>query len=505
MDRIDKLLSPEEREVVSVSQSAEAFCAKLHANPSPHRVGRNSHPFVRREAARLTQWNVWERLRRGVLLMFTLVWFVVPKADGGDRLIGDARPLNEQMESPPPFGLPGLHDVLSLMIRSQHMVELDLKNWFYQIPIAPALWRFFGARCGAAKFACKVLVMGWSWAPAIACAISRAVVRLFEPWAVVYVDNILVGARSLNALRSLLRRLRRVCDWLNIIVKAWPTPSHYVTFLGLQLDPRRKRWRLHPTWALKAHDLIQAALAHPTPLKARDWFRVIGVVVYAASMTVGCAVVWEVLSWASRLGRNIADGRMTWESRIVPWRRVRNRLQEFARNLKRNPWRKCPRIRQDITVFSDASDRGEAWIVCGRRRVARAWRPKDPATHIYHKELDAALDAIRFLLQSGIRNTRVHLYVDNEAVEGTLRRMYGPRPSINTSLASLANRMDEAEMLLCIHRVPSADNPADYYSRLPDIDPSHPLLQHEEPDIVTDECAFTSPCRCRRNAVPGTA
>ena len=74
---------------------------------------------------------------------FVFFFFLVPKSDGSGRLIGDATPLNEKMKRPPTFSLPGLFDVLTLVLRCRFLVELDLKNWFYQIPIHARLRRFF--------------------------------------------------------------------------------------------------------------------------------------------------------------------------------------------------------------------------------------------------------------------------------------------------------------------------------------------------------------------------
>lgn len=502
MDRVASLLLPEEKAVVDVSQDEECFCRHLNTMPPQQRVGRNSHPKVKEQSFKLVLWGVWERLQRCVFLAVTLVWFVVPKGDGGVRLIGDARPLNQAMDPPPRFGLPGLHEVLLMVLRFEWMVELDLKNFFYQIPIHPGIRRFFGARTGAARFVCKVLVMGWSWAPAVACAISRAVIRPFGLAMIVYVDNILVGASTRRCLRSLLRKFRRLCTWLGLIVKSWPRSSRYVTFLGLQLDPRKKRWRLSPEWAAKAAALVRGALGHRGPLPVSTWFRVVGVVVYAASMTTGCAQVWEVLSWASRLGRRIAAGELQWSSDVSPWRRVAAALRRVVRDLEENPWHQVPRIFREVTVFTDASNLGGGWLVHARCPVARAWRFPDPSAHIYAKEMHAALDALRFLLESGVRNALVHLYVDNEAVEGNLRRMYGPHPWVNRALALVGDRLRESEIVLCVHRVPSEDNPADFYSRLAIDDPEHPLLLHEEPAVVMDSRAFQSPCRVRRGDMP---
>lgn len=216
MDRVDTLLTEEERSVVGIISDNRTFLGRLRGQePVAVSPGPPSKRLPNGVPANLVSWGVWEKVRRAVLPFFVFLFFFVPKADGSARLVGDASALNKAMRRPPTFCLPGLFDVLLLVANSRFLVDFDFRNWFYQIPVVGCLRRFFGARVGARHFFTRVLLMGWSYAPLIAQTISRAIVRkVLGVWGLVYIDNILVGAQSREHMARLLDRLKTLLTWL---------------------------------------------------------------------------------------------------------------------------------------------------------------------------------------------------------------------------------------------------------------------------------------------------
>lgn len=415
MDRLDAILDPEEKRIVDVIRDETRFREELLPHVSRETAGPPSRKLTKDLADDLTRAGVWARLSRFVMPLFVFAFFLVAKADGMGRLIGNAIPLNRQMRRPPTFCLPGLFDVLSLVLRARFLVELDFRNWFYQIPVCRQLQRFFGVRVRGRFFVMRVLLMGWSFAPLVAQTIARAIVRVaVGTWGLVYIDNVLIGAQSRSHMRRLLGRLKWVLSWLCVEVKEWKDRClEVVVYLGMEIDARRKAWRLSPEWARRAAAFLQQlaeADLRTAAVPLRVWWRAIGILIFAYSATpMALADLTDVIHWASSLAKRLARGHLAWNSPVVPWRGIQQRFLEIAEILRRNDWYFIPKLHSSVTVWSDASKVGGGWVMhmqSGQLVVkAWKWRGRGGALGIFMKELLAAEDALADLLERGVTHT----------------------------------------------------------------------------------------------------
>jgi hypothetical protein len=136
--------------------------------------------------------------------------FTIEKKDGSLRLILDCRNLNKVMAVPPPMKLPPLHDFIDTVLQAGVASQADGVSYFYEIPLAPPLQKYFGSRVAGARghifnVVMNSLPMGWSWAPAVAQAISNALVK---GCGLAWVDRGLL--RTVRGGRPFRRGLR---DW----------------------------------------------------------------------------------------------------------------------------------------------------------------------------------------------------------------------------------------------------------------------------------------------------
>lgn len=100
--------------------------------------------------------------------------FTVPKRNGLSRVIFDARPANECLSGHPMrFSTFHLGDLLRCWQEVGGAVStIDYRHFFYQIPLAPALRKFFVLRTAGAQWQPRVVTMGWKDAPLCAQTIT---------------------------------------------------------------------------------------------------------------------------------------------------------------------------------------------------------------------------------------------------------------------------------------------------------------------------------------------
>src|SRR5262249_43978061 len=124
--------------------------------------------------------------------------------------------------------------------------------------------------------------------------------------------------QSRTHMDCLLKRLRNVLSFLNVEIKSWNPPSTLLCYLGLELDCRRKRWRLKLDWAAKASTLLLVLSdAHPreTIVPLRLWWKAIGYAVFAFSVSPrGLTELTDLIRWASCMARRVSEGKISWST-----------------------------------------------------------------------------------------------------------------------------------------------------------------------------------------------
>ena len=202
--------------------------------------------------------------------------FTVPKSDGLlSRLVWDGRIVNHFLCRPPSLPLPSPLEVAQRLASSEAIVTIDLKSWFYQLRIAPALRRLSGVRLGRRLLKFLVLPMGLSWAPAVAHTASQVLTRAVAAGAgardsTVWIDDIAFAVQA-RAVPRLLRWWSKVCRRVGAVFKP-PTVGTTVSYVGLEVDAARVRWRLSPKWCTKVGGSFEELLTAPTVTLGELWF-----------------------------------------------------------------------------------------------------------------------------------------------------------------------------------------------------------------------------------------
>ena len=166
--------------------------------------------------------------------------FVVPKSDGGRRLISDLRRVNCLFPQPPAFTYPS---VRSIACGKRFGTKVDFKDAFYQPRVSEALSKAFSfVTSTGAVAAYTSLPMGWAWSPYMFDLVMRPLdifCRAIGLTMVRYADDIVLLADSPGELARDLATLVALCrrtGWTISPSKSFFVAASILVFLGVVVD-----------------------------------------------------------------------------------------------------------------------------------------------------------------------------------------------------------------------------------------------------------------------------
>ncbi|XP_041446270.1 uncharacterized protein LOC121403038 [Xenopus laevis] len=167
--------------------------------------------------------------------------FTVPKKDGTVRPVLDLKRLNKYIRSVR-FKMETLRSVIRGMEQGQLMMSLDIRDAYLHVPIWPPHHRYLRFAFQNRHYQFVALPFGLSSAPRVftkLMAVSAATLRLQGISVTPYLDDLLIKARSVEKARVDLQRaisLLQSFGWTINWSKSNMTPSHHMTFLGLEFN-----------------------------------------------------------------------------------------------------------------------------------------------------------------------------------------------------------------------------------------------------------------------------
>lgn len=249
--------------------------------------------------------QVQDMLDNGVITPSTSPWsspvLLTPKKNGTYRFCVDYRRLNA-VTSPDPFPMPLIEDILNTLSGQQIYSTLDLKNGYWQIPLAESdCEKTAFTLQGMGHFHFRVMPFGLSTAPA---TFQRAMETALKglPGCCVYLDDIIVfGASMEEHDRNLLNVKTRLQETGFVLNTA---KCHFgekeVTYLGHTISAAGIR---------PNGDKVQAILSIAAPENLQDLQSFLGMVNYYRRFIKHCSTVAQPLYVLTQRGTPF-----TWEA-----------------------------------------------------------------------------------------------------------------------------------------------------------------------------------------------
>lgn len=162
---------------------------------------------------------------------------LVPKADGGDRLVVDYTAVNKRTK-PIRFNPYGANDILHNLAASSIFSTIDLDSGYWQIPVAEEHKSKTAVTCRSGIYEFNVMPFGLRNAPAVFQNLMTKVLRdLSWKCAMAYMDDVIIISKSLEEHQQhidvVLQRLREVNLSIKLSKCQWLKPEvHFLGFLA---------------------------------------------------------------------------------------------------------------------------------------------------------------------------------------------------------------------------------------------------------------------------------
>jgi hypothetical protein len=171
-------------------------------------------------------------------IAFDFRMFLVAKSSGAARPIVDLSAWTPRYQTSP-IRLYSAAEVLVTIDPNSVMVKIDLKSGFFQIPIRPEYYKYYGLYYRQRRLAWTRLLMGHPLAPSImqriATGVARAITQRFGVTMVAYLDEWLFFHHTAIPVSSTLHYLENMGFTINRD-KSILQPTTSIIYLGQHID-----------------------------------------------------------------------------------------------------------------------------------------------------------------------------------------------------------------------------------------------------------------------------
>ena len=437
--------------------------------------------------------------------------FFIPKNEEEDRMLVDARALNQRCRRPPRMKFSHIHHMLQVLTRPgvRCYVAYDFATWFIQFRVVPEVAKAFTVRARDGSWhRITGVPMGWSWAPVLAQTVAEVIAaeslrRLSEDGVgcFVYVDNVIFhveGTECAAAARAVRLDVvfRSVCAEVGAVIKESASVlGSEVDWLGVMLRAGSRSVRFRTRFVEKIR--VVAELVGSEERQAlRVWWRAIALAVRALWVArAPLAVIRDALRYVARSSVLLWRGQAAWGKQAILWRSARLQLLRVFAWLGDGGWFRVWEAEPRVLAIgvSDAagasSGCGGYMFRCGRKVVV-VRLPRTASEHINvleHRALEAGVShALRLTEGSG----RIVWGGDNHAANAWGRASWSPDWRRCALVGRRCEEMAARGVELEVVKVPGGDgNPADLLTRAV---PESLWLA----DGVSWECEFLVSCDC---------
>ena len=416
-----------------VLQIVTGYCIEFHSMPvqTHHPVTtcpREEHVLMEEEISALLAKGAIVQVARDSLKGFFSTIFLIPKKDGKRRPVINLKVLNSFVVTTH-FKMEGIQSVKELMVNSDWMTRIDLKDAYFAVPIhqehQPFL-RFIWAN-NTYQFTC--LPFGLSTAPRTFTKLLKPVMAYLRSKgirSVVFIDDILLMGPSEEMVLSHTALTLDLLESLGFLInypKSHLTPARKIDFLGFQVDSSTMALSL-PESKITHIQQETRRLLRLEIVSARQLARLIGKLSAAIQAVQPAPLHYRSLQRLKH--RALAQG--GYDRQIQLTIEAKADLQWWLDNLHRWNRREVRPSSPSIEIETDASQRG--WrAYCNGVHTGGCWDTTEATLHINAQEMLAALYGIKCFARTA-SNLHILLRSDNSTVVAYVNHLGGTKSRI---------------------------------------------------------------------------
>lgn len=354
--------------------------------------------------------------------------FIIPKKDGGRRVIHDLRAINTALR-PPKFTLHGAREAASVVRESNWLVALDLKHGYQQVAMDLKARHYLGAVHGGRTVVSNVLPFGLNISPYVFTRITswlaREMRKRFHLNVAVYVDDFIIGASTKEELEEGLRRVKDLFGTLGVCLseKTSHEPAQIVEFLGFTWNALTKEVSVTQEKRRQYRREVKNLLRHAQGRQC--WMKLVGKLIFLRE-AVGPSL--RHTRSLMRVLRGARNGRL-----LAAEGEARDDLIWWDQVLRTTPRMSLKVLPTSGVVTTDASDFNIGAVVevfgeqaaeaskSGQKRATFSMPVEDKNAHINVKELDALFQVIERNKEQ-FRDKKIMWFTDNMTAKAAIAR-----------------------------------------------------------------------------------
>lgn len=366
------------------------------------------------------------------------------------RLIYPCIRLNEMCHPPDQTPLPRVPELIHGVLQQEWAWTCDLRSWFYHFEVSSDVAaKYFTTRDRRGhRYAHVRAAMGWSWMPTIACSTALFLLEQClsdSDYGKVWIDDVVCASATKEDAEQSRQKFVRICEQYGVELRDLTPVSQRIDAVGVELNLKRKCWRLQREWIRKMADRWERLDTKRTVQADRLWSMAGNTVwgAYAGGMVM--TPFLDAIRYACRHGEKWR--KLGKPTRLVPLpRRVRDQLRTAAAEICSNAWRSFapPPSSYANAIVTDASGNGlGALYPSGDDTIIRSWTLAE-TEHINILEIRAVTAAIRC-----VRPGSYWIVTDNQGVYHNLKSGLGA-----AALLPALNELHEAARSGRVHLFP---------------------------------------------------
>jgi len=365
--------------------------------------------------------------------------FLRPKPDNTWRPIIDLSPLNLIIHNES-FKMETPHSIRQAVQQGEHILQLDLKDAYFQIPIMKKYRKYMRFCIGGVIYQFRCLPFSLNIAPRIFTKILKPILAIIRKAMIpvhAYLDDWILRLLYSHTLAPRIAHtvvtLLRLLGWIVNFPKSNFLARQHFTYIGLEWNLNEAL--IHPGRE-KIKDLrAKVKQARPgIPITAKKLAGIVGVIKWMAPyVPLGLMRLKRIQHLIKLKWSQSKDG---WHARITTDRTLHTLLQW---------WTRQPNITQGVplhppiaslAMFTDAS--GHGWgAIMGDMKASGEWTHRLKDRHINYLELEAVFRGLKEFA-TAVENRVVKVHSDNSTTVACLRKQGSlSSPALNSLTARL--------------------------------------------------------------------
>ena len=361
--------------------------------------------------------------------------FLVPKKDGGYRMILNLKPLNKLIKYRK-FKMDHIHQVLDLVTQNCVMTSLDIRSAFNHVAVHRAHQKFMCFEWDNKFYEFQCLAQGATCSPRYFVKITAPLMKYLRAQGVtiiIYIDDTILIGSSLSELERNMTLTIDVLEQAGFLInyqKSNLQPSTCIEFLGFVIDSVKFQVSLTKKKRDCIHKLVSQILDHPDKLiTIRTLGRIIGKIVATFPCSESAPLHYRILDRFKVKQLRLHKNR--WSAKIKISCQCLQELRWWRENVYTNQLlRSLHEINTTANVFSDAcgASFGGHW---GNRSIQSRFSDRQLNLSINTKELLAIFYTLSSFA-SELTGHHVLMHSDNTVAVSCLRKRGSSDPMRDT-------------------------------------------------------------------------